>query len=338
MGTLRVRSRDVLGTFAERPEDETGTFAGRNRDAYGTFKKTLWGPIANVRYRIERLWRDVRITVTNKYSHMLHSLEAEGLLDLSVVEELFCVHYTFLPRLQADLDTFAEVTRWTVRTSAIRTVLNQYECIIKALAEMAVSQSDAASKAQGLYDTFQQGNVVFGLLCALEITGELEVLNMSLQSTIQTIDGMLSAVACVKDSFSKKRNSEIFQALYTKATSMCETLHLTPIAAPRVRIPPQRFTDDGVKDSVNVRDIKHFDPKNTTDFSSTQTYWILRKGRFATGQILFMKETCEEIEQFLATGKRIRVPKLLDKSPPENSTSERKEAKDNAVDSTEGKR
>ncbi|KAL0165569.1 hypothetical protein M9458_037413, partial [Cirrhinus mrigala] len=46
--------------------------------------------------------------VTIKYSDMLHSLEAEGLLDLSVVEELFCVHYTFLPRLQADLDTFAE--------------------------------------------------------------------------------------------------------------------------------------------------------------------------------------------------------------------------------------
>ncbi len=64
-------------------------------------------------------------------------------------------------------------TRWTVRTSAIRTVLNQYECIIKALAEMAVSESDAASKAQGLYETFQQGNVILGLVCALEITGEL---------------------------------------------------------------------------------------------------------------------------------------------------------------------
>ncbi len=56
-------------------------------------------------------------------------------------------------------------TRWTVRTSAIRTVLNQYECIIKALAEMAVSESDAANKAQGLYETFQQGNVVLGLVC-----------------------------------------------------------------------------------------------------------------------------------------------------------------------------
>ncbi|XP_055063258.2 uncharacterized protein [Misgurnus anguillicaudatus] len=58
--------------------------------------------------RIERLWREVRVMVTNKYSEMLHSLEAEGLLDLSVVEDLFSVHYSFLPRLQADLDTFAE--------------------------------------------------------------------------------------------------------------------------------------------------------------------------------------------------------------------------------------
>lgn len=62
-------------------------------------------------------------------------------------------------------------TRWTVCTSAIRAALNQYECIIKGLAEMAVSESDAASKAQGLYETLQQGNVVLGLVCALEITG-----------------------------------------------------------------------------------------------------------------------------------------------------------------------
>ncbi|KAA0712497.1 hypothetical protein E1301_Tti021508 [Triplophysa tibetana] len=60
------------------------------------------------RPRIERLWRDVRIMVTSKYLEMLHSLESEGLLDISVVEDLFSVHYTFLPRLQADLDTFAE--------------------------------------------------------------------------------------------------------------------------------------------------------------------------------------------------------------------------------------
>ncbi|RXN35693.1 G2 M phase-specific E3 ubiquitin- ligase-like isoform X1 [Labeo rohita] len=52
MGTLRVRSRDETGTFAERPEDETGTFTGRTTDNCGTFMKTLWGPIANVRYSV----------------------------------------------------------------------------------------------------------------------------------------------------------------------------------------------------------------------------------------------------------------------------------------------
>ncbi len=96
-------------------------------------------------------------------------------------------------------------------------MLNQYECIIKALAEMAVSESDAASKAQGLYETFSAGKCCpwsCVCVCALEITGELEVLNMSLQSRTQTLDGMLSAVACVKESFSKKRNKEFSGSLH----------------------------------------------------------------------------------------------------------------------------
>ncbi len=52
------------------------------------------------------------------------------------------------------------------------------------------------------------------------------------------LDGMLSAVACVKESISKKRNTESFQALYTKATRMCETLHLTPSAPAHVHVSP----------------------------------------------------------------------------------------------------
>lgn len=56
--------------------------------------------------RIERLWRDVWIAVTSKYYNVLHSLEEGGLLDVSDVVHLFGVHYIFVPRLQADLDTF----------------------------------------------------------------------------------------------------------------------------------------------------------------------------------------------------------------------------------------
>ncbi|XP_060760565.1 uncharacterized protein LOC132870750 [Neoarius graeffei] len=57
--------------------------------------------------RIERLWRDVW-SVTSAYYNTLHSLEDDGLLDISDSVHLFCCHYTFLPRLQASLNTFTE--------------------------------------------------------------------------------------------------------------------------------------------------------------------------------------------------------------------------------------
>ncbi len=57
-------------------------------------------------------------------------------------------------------------TRWTVRSSAIRAVLDQYESVMLALNEMAAGSSDTATKANVQHDRFQQGNVVLGLLLA----------------------------------------------------------------------------------------------------------------------------------------------------------------------------
>ncbi|KAG9273585.1 hypothetical protein AMEX_G12756 [Astyanax mexicanus] len=58
--------------------------------------------------RIERLWRDVRLCVTQLYYEVLHSLEEDGLLDLSNSLHMFCVHYVFLFRLERDLQSFTE--------------------------------------------------------------------------------------------------------------------------------------------------------------------------------------------------------------------------------------
>ncbi|XP_071063045.1 uncharacterized protein [Pseudochaenichthys georgianus] len=57
--------------------------------------------------RIERLWRDVRTCVTSKYYNTLHSLEMDGLLDVSS-RDIFAVHMTFLPKLKGDLEAFVE--------------------------------------------------------------------------------------------------------------------------------------------------------------------------------------------------------------------------------------
>ncbi|KAJ7995067.1 hypothetical protein DPEC_G00256050 [Dallia pectoralis] len=58
--------------------------------------------------RIERLWRDVWMAVSNLYYGLLHSLEEEGMLDPSDSVHLFCAQHVFLPRLQEDLDTFTD--------------------------------------------------------------------------------------------------------------------------------------------------------------------------------------------------------------------------------------
>lgn len=58
--------------------------------------------------RIERLWRDVFRAVTCLFYNLLHQLEEDGLLDLSSSAHLFCCHYVFIPRLQAQLDVFTD--------------------------------------------------------------------------------------------------------------------------------------------------------------------------------------------------------------------------------------
>ncbi|XP_062851902.1 uncharacterized protein LOC134314975 isoform X2 [Trichomycterus rosablanca] len=58
--------------------------------------------------RIERLWRDVWTAVTSVYYDVLHYLEEGNYLDIADQTHLFCCHYTFVPRLQDDLDIFRD--------------------------------------------------------------------------------------------------------------------------------------------------------------------------------------------------------------------------------------
>lgn len=59
--------------------------------------------------RVERLWRDVWTAVTSSYYNVLHSLEEEGLIDLSNAVHLFCVRYVFIPRIHTDFQHFKEM-------------------------------------------------------------------------------------------------------------------------------------------------------------------------------------------------------------------------------------
>lgn len=95
----------------------------------------------------------------------------------------------------------------------------------------------SASRAEGLRVRLQQGNVVLGLLLALDVISEREVLNTGLQKKTQTMEGMLSAVSLVQDSLKSKRNTEHFEAVFKEAEDRCGNLSLEPIVPPRTQRP-----------------------------------------------------------------------------------------------------
>ena len=57
--------------------------------------------------RIERLWRDTFRCVGHLYYAIFYELEDSGLLDVEDDYDLFALHYTFLPRINNQLNQFA---------------------------------------------------------------------------------------------------------------------------------------------------------------------------------------------------------------------------------------
>ena len=68
--------------------------------------------------RIERLWRDVFTGVLCHYQDLFYHLECNGVLDPDNDVHLFCLHYVFLPRLQAQLQKWRRAwNRHSIRTA-----------------------------------------------------------------------------------------------------------------------------------------------------------------------------------------------------------------------------
>ena len=58
--------------------------------------------------RIERLWRDMYNNVTSTYLAVFSELENNNILDPLNDTDLFCLHYTFIPRINQTLKHFVD--------------------------------------------------------------------------------------------------------------------------------------------------------------------------------------------------------------------------------------
>lgn len=141
--------------------------------------------------RIERLWRDLWMSVTSTYYDLLHSLEEEGSLDPTNCLHLFSAHYVFMPRITSDLHTF--INSWNnhpLRTEQNLTP-NQLWDIGKALNPVSSADSAQHTLDQNVpsqdEDLVASGIVVPPIACPLT-QQNMELLRATFNPTAPSCD------------------------------------------------------------------------------------------------------------------------------------------------------
>ena len=99
---------------------------------------------------------------------------------------------------------------------------------------------EAAAKARGLLNQFQQVTTALGFKVAVLIFSRLEQLNKSLPSVSATISGMIAAVESVVLELRRLRSYIQFNAIFSDANEMVDGHDLDPFVVPRMRRSPQR--------------------------------------------------------------------------------------------------
>ena len=83
--------------------------------------------------RIERLWRDLFQGCTVLYYNLFHHMENEGLLDPDNLVHLFCLHYVYLPQINASISAFMEA--WNQHPMQSEQGLSPWQLWILGMAE-----------------------------------------------------------------------------------------------------------------------------------------------------------------------------------------------------------
>ena len=100
--------------------------------------------------RIERLWRDVFSTCLLPFYHLFFSLEDNQVLSPDNNTDLYCLHYVFLPRINAQLETFRQAySRHRLRTEHNMSPLQLW------MRGMLQGTSDEAA-ASGVFETMTE--------------------------------------------------------------------------------------------------------------------------------------------------------------------------------------
>lgn len=89
--------------------------------------------------RIERLWRGVFVGCISLFYEIFYTLEEENLLNPSDENDLFCLQYIFLPRIQYQLDIFREI--YSHHKLGSEGIKSPYHLWIRGMSQLNSNQS-----------------------------------------------------------------------------------------------------------------------------------------------------------------------------------------------------
>ena len=131
-------------------------------------------------------------------------------------------------------------TRWTVRNSAINSILMNYENIICTLDE---GNDEYAAKANGLLQQMESFEIFFGLKLSYLIFSNSEQLSTSMQAKNTTVSDATNGAHLLVTHLKSQRTESSFETFYEFVLKTSSELTDEP-CLPRYRKRPKRF-DDG---------------------------------------------------------------------------------------------
>lgn len=133
-------------------------------------------------------------------------------------------------------------TRWTVRTAALQSVIDNYGCLQEELASLAMENTDAGRKCNGYANLMNSFNVFFGLKLSVLLFSAAEQTNISLQSKDISCQERNTAIKSLVSYLTRLRNDATFNSFYEGVVSTAQGLTDDP-AIPRARKRPTRYED-----------------------------------------------------------------------------------------------
>jgi len=142
-------------------------------------------------------------------------------------------------------------TRWTVRSRAIRAVLQNYEAIMQALEELSEEPGPTGAKAAGFLSKLLTFEIFLGLNISYDVFSITEQLATALQSKQMTLTAAKVAALNVVSELEQMRTDGKFDSAWQKVCQTATDLDLHPPVMPRKRRAPRRL-DDGVEQHVHA--------------------------------------------------------------------------------------